>query len=83
MKKAALRPLGTNQQLAMECLGRYRSWEPDGGWVLDNASLTVRTLESLVKRGLVKKEARRSDRMRGETYDVYTLTEAGKAHEEV
>ena len=72
------RPLGTNQKLAMGCMKRYRRWEPGAGWSLGSGSTTIRVLESLVKRGLVQKETRQSYRTSG-TYDVYTLTEAGKA----
>jgi hypothetical protein len=47
-----LRPLGEDQKMALEALGRYGVWP--GGWYLTNTSYTVRVLESLARRGLVE-----------------------------
>ena len=47
------RPLGKNQQGCLDALRRNGPFP--GGWVWDNTSTTVRILESLVERGLVRK----------------------------
>lgn len=46
-----MRPLGKDQEMALDALQRYGVWP--GGWYLANTSKTVRVLESLVRRGLV------------------------------
>ncbi len=53
-----MKPLGTNQIRILKALERHHSFHGGCGWFLDNYSTTVRILETLVKRGLVAKEAR-------------------------
>ena len=65
------RKLGTTQLLALCALrdwGRYPN-----AWMIGTHSKTVRILDSLVVRGLVKRESGH-----GRIQHVYTLTDAGK-----
>ena len=52
-----MKPLGKNQLRVLNALKRHHSFHAGCGWVWGNYSATVRILESLVKRGLVAKEA--------------------------
>lgn len=62
--------LGKNQREVLRALVVHRTWP--GGWVWENTSSTTRLLDSLVKRGLVK----RTDDERGRLVS-YTPTEDG------
>lgn len=74
--------LGTTQLGVLKCLSeRQRGWVdgPYGsGWVWGTQSGTRRTLESLVKKGLVTKGEYQWRPDEPKTYPQYTLSEAGK-----
>lgn len=48
------RKLGENQISMLESLHRHKLWHAGCGWIWDNPSGTVRILESLKRRGLVR-----------------------------
>lgn len=66
------KPLGDKQKGILASLVYHKSWHRSFrcGWVWDTPSGTIKLLESLIKRGLVKKE-------NIEGHDVYTPTEEG------
>lgn len=49
-----MKPLGRHQINVLKTMVRMGGW-PGGGWNCTNRSVTVRLLESLVKRGMVRK----------------------------
>ena len=72
------RPLGSRQQAVLDAMADHRHrWHRNCGWVWDTESGTERTLESLVRRGLVAKRSERWDlRGRTVTRDVYRVVGA-------
>lgn len=77
------RPLGENQKFMLRSMHEHHGdkWYAGCGWIWDTHSVTVRMLDSLVKRGLaeVKDEPIYRLAQGNKTYRVYRLTEAGIA----
>jgi DNA-binding PadR family transcriptional regulator len=68
-----MRPLGNVQRGVLASLAR----EPyPGGWYWQNRSVTLRALESLVRRGLAVR-SERTDAI-GRTYQSYRISDAGR-----
>ena len=65
--------IGTTQQSCLESLYQRKGWYPMCGWIWNNRSVTIRIMETLVKRGLVDKSGT------AET-PVYTLNDKGREH---
>ena len=66
--------LGKNQVSLLNCLHRHGRYGPWCGWLWDTDSGTKRILESLVKRGLVRKKRHEQH---GSEFN-YFLTAKGK-----
>lgn len=67
------RPLGSTQQSVLNTIRSHKRWHSGCGWLWTNYSETVRILESLVKRGLVKKSL--TTGLMGATVDLYEPAE--------
>lgn len=63
------RKLGETQRSVIHALDQHGAWQHPCGWVWDTPSGTVKILESLRRRGLVRT-----------TKGVYTLTDAGRSY---
>src|SRR5215469_3326707 len=48
--------LGKDQRAIYRCLQEHKSWYPGCDWIWGNRSKTIRLLDSLVRRGYVRKE---------------------------
>lgn len=74
------RPLGDSQRHALKCLAESNGgvWYPGAGWIWTNVSVTVRLLDSLVRRGLATKVMKRYERI-PEDYPYYEITDEGRA----
>ena len=70
------RGLGVNQRAMLGSLKDHKGWSRGCGWIWSTNGETEKILESLVKRGLVVKEA--TTTFRGYPSTRYVLTEAGK-----
>lgn len=57
--------LGPTQQSIYQSLIRHGDWYPGCGWIWTNRSMTIRLLESLVRRGFAIKEERTANRFAG------------------
>lgn len=57
--------LGSTQQSIYQSLVRHGDWYPGCGWIWTNRSMTIRLLESLVRRGFATKEERTSQTFGG------------------
>ena len=55
------KPLGKQQKALLDCLERKGYWDKglNGGWTWSGVENTIRILDSLVKRGLVKTDGYR------------------------
>lgn len=74
------RPLGENQRSVLFAMSRHNSYYRGGGWHWLDHSSTVRILDTLVKRGLVKVQDRTIDPLTRKTYvtQEWVLTAAGQ-----
>lgn len=78
-----MRPLGKNQENLLGSLERHGHWSVAAGWVWDTPSNTRKILETLVKRGMVKKSTvvgRPSGWLSVTPVEQYELSEEGKEY---
>lgn len=77
------RPLGDRQRHVLWCMTHRNNgiWYPGCGWHWDNASTTIKIMDSLVTRGLVSYQERKGFRPgRGSyRYPEYRITDAGRS----
>lgn len=70
-----MRKLGDNQRHLLRMLHDHGEWNNRCGWLWNSQSGTVRILDSLIARGLVREKARI---VRTRVVRAYALTAAGR-----
>lgn len=69
-----MKNLGTNQISCLEALADHGAWYPSGGWKWNSYSITLRIMEGLARRGLVKNTGQPA----GSREERYVLTNGGQ-----